>query len=1017
MIVGIDRFRDILKDSLIAFLNPEDQETLLQSAEVLLAEKGTRISREEQPGFIYICLAGEATLRLRNGIDVGRIIPGRSFELRPLILREQAWQYEWMTEESFTYMKISWSVFEAALKNNPRSYQYLGRISGSVALQRLKRDLRGLGVSRDAIIEIVAGLHLESIDSVFSDWGRKVFFTIQQGEVIASLKFNDHKCRVSFLQSGDTSLLSLKDSQLSYDADESTRVWALFENEWAKLECKDEFDKFLDVFSQYKKNLVEPDSIERTRVVDLEKTAISKKEKVSKSFGSMEPNFFSTILLNLHRSFPPRVVAGRDENRSTISLLATLANYHGKTMGQRRIENKIKGLASAPSLMDLQRAANMLGFETKIVDTDRVPMNRNFWPCVVMLDSGYRIIFSADGTRANLGDPETGTTFESYNERVAERMLEKRILVVKKGVQLKSRVDPGIPFESYIMMMFARPYLVLLFLLAGIMGFFFDLSLPVLNQFLFDVVIGQKNDHLFFAAIGTILAFSCFSSLLQNFSQRVATDISTQFGVKLKSYFMNRVFYLPVDYVRNIGTSGILTRFTDLDSVSTFFCQGLLQTFLGFFLMFGSMSVLWLYHHWLVYVVVALIPVEAVIVTFLKPKLERLRFDQAQLKANENRLLMEHFTSTDDMRSLKGQLTSRWRWELNSQQTANNIVRSGFFNSLFQILHFLMGEIVKIICFLVAVKLYVDNHLTLGQVIGTTMLIPKVSSPLQGFVSNYFQYFSVRPTLIMLNDLIYAPIEPIEIEASKKKEMPIRGQIEFRNVNFAYDLSQKNTLTDISFKVNSGEKVVIIGPSGCGKSSIASLISGLYEPNSGQILIDDTAFDFFNLSSLRGSIGFVEQDGSLFAGTIQENIAWGDPEPDIEKVQKCAVVAEIEEEILGKPGGYMFPLQHGGVGVSEGQKQRLLTARALYREPSMLILDESTSHLDPISEERIINRLIELYKNKTVLFFTHRIHLSLKADRVFYVEDGRLMEAGTHEELIAKRGLYYDFYSMHLSLG
>lgn len=1019
MIVGIEHYKAALKDSLISFLKTEDQNLIYKEAEVLLVEKGARIPREENPQFLYFLLEGEASLRLKNGVDVGRIGPGRSFELKPLILHEQAWQFEWTADSHLTYMRIPWAIFEGALKKNPQSYQYLGRMAGSVPLQRLKRDLVGLGLSHSAIVEIIATLHLEAVDAIFSDWGRQVFFTLQQGEIVASIRLNEHKCKVSFLQTGDTSLLSLRDSHLTYDADESTRVWALFENEWKNLKHYEEFKNFLEVFSLHKKNLVGQDDVEKTRVADLEQTAIVKRnEKESKKSHVLKADFLSQLTYFKHQIIRPQVIAGRDENRSTLSLLATLAKHHGHSMGQRRIENKIQGLATAPSLDELARAAKMLGFEVRFLDSEKIPTNVKYWPAVVMLDSGFRIIFSINGNKVLLGDPDSGTLFHSTISRIEERLLEKKILIIQKGVQLKSRVDPGIPMDFYIGILLSRPYLILLFILSGFLGFFFDLSLPVMNQYLFDVVIGQKNDKLFFGAIGLILLFSVCSSFLQSFSQRVATDISTQFSIKLKSFFMNRVFSLPVDYVRNIGTSGILSRLTDIDSVAGFFSQGILSTFLGFFLMLGSLSVLWLYHHNLVFGVLVFIPIEVVMVRWLKPKLERLRFDQAQLKANENRLLMEHFTSTDDMRSLKGQLTSRWRWELNAQQSSANIKKSGMLNSIFQISHFLTGEIVKIFSFLIAVKLYLDSEISLGQVVGTTLLVPKVSQPLMGFVSSYFQYFSIRPVLVMMNDLIYAPVEPIEfIEKNHAKEVPLRGQIEFRNVNFSYDSTQKQTLKNVSFKIEAGEKIVILGPSGSGKSSIAALIAGLYDPNQGQILLDDTAFEFYNLMTIRSSIGFVEQDGSLFAGTIQENIAWGDPEPDIEFMQKCAAIAEIDEEILGKPGGYMFPIQHGGLGVSEGQKQRILLARALYRRPSVLILDEATSHLDPISEERIITRLLDLYRDKTILFFTHRVHLSMKADKVMYLEDGELREFGLHKDLIRGRNNYYEFYSLHLSLG
>jgi len=1016
MIVGVERYQGVLKESLFTFLPPGEEQILVASAEVLIAEKGQRIAREDGPQMLYFLLEGDATLRLRSGADVGRVIPGRSFELKPLILKEQNWQFEWVAETDVTLMRIPWPLFEASLKKNTKAYQYLARISSSVALQRLKRDLNGLGLTRDAVVEIIANLHLETIDNIFSDWSRKVFFTLQNGEVMASVRFNDHKCKVAYLQAGDTSLVDLRETKLTYEADENTHAWVLYESEWLKLQYKDQFASFLEVFKLHAANFVEPEMVEATRVVDIAKMPPSKR--------TMEPSDYSQasggtmMTWWLRKIFKPEIVGGRDENRSTLSVLSTLAQFYRRPMGQRRIETKIQGLASSPSFEGLSRAARILGFETKFIETGRLPLNDKYWPAILLMDSGFRILFATDGKKALLGDPDTGTVFEAGVERVEERLMEKRVLIVKQGSGLKSRRDPQIPFEEYLKMLFSRPKLIFLFVVAGFLGFFFDLSLPVLNQYLFDVVIAEKNSRLFFPAIGVILLFSIFSSYLGNFSQRVSLDISRNFTIKMKSYFMNRVFQLPVDYVRNMGTSGLLTRFTDIDSVGQFFAQGLLGSFLGFFLMIGSLSVLWLYHHSLVYLIVAVIPFEVVIVRWLRPRLERTRFEQAQLRAGENRMMMEHFTSLDDMRALKGQLTSRWRWELSAEQGAKNIRQSGFLNAVFQVCHFLMGEIVKILCFLLAVKLYLEGQMTLGQVVGTSLLVSKVSSPLQNFVSTYFQYFSVRPTLVMINDLIYAPVEPVDLEASgAKQEQPLKGQIEFRNVSFAYDPTQEETLEKISFLVKPGEKIAVVGPSGSGKSSIANLLTGLYEASSGQILIDDTSIDFFNLSALRGSVGFVEQDGVLFAGTIQENIAWGDPEPDVERVQRAAALAEIEEEILAKPGGYSFPIQHGGVGVSEGQKQRLLIARAMYQNPSILIMDEATSNLDPISEDRVINRVFDRFKDKTVIFFTHRVHLTMRADRVFYVEDGRLLEVGTHNELIQKRDKYYEFFILHLSLG
>lgn len=1017
MIFGIEKYQSLLKDTLVGFLAEEDQVKVTEASEVISFDKGQRVQKEDQPQFLYILLEGEATLRQKNGVDVARGKPGRSFELKVLLLKEKTWQFDWVCEQKSIFLRIPWTVYEAGLMKNPTIYQYLGRISQSVALQRLKRDLVGLNVSRKAVMEIIASMHQESIDNIFSDWNRKIFFTLFQGEVLASVRFNDQKYKVANLQSGDTSFLDLQSTNLIYEADDNCRAWTLFESEWEKFTYKDEFKTFLEVFQFHNKNLLSPEETQATKTYMKLNKKGKKRTEEKLMIHDYQQSFMGMFKWIKYKSFPPKVFGSRDENRTVISLLSSLTAYYRKPMGFQRINDKIQSLSTSQSLEGVAAAAQLLGFRTSFLNTMDMPSDHQQWPCVVALDIGFFIIFARNETSALIGNPDAGEVSVISIRKLQKRMREKRVLLVEPTSKLKKAEDPPVPLFRYIAILARKPYMILLYFLAGLSAFFFDLSIPVLNQYLFDAVISEKNTKLLYPTIAAILAFTIFSNFLSNFNQKLLNSISTNFNLYIKIFFQNRLFRLPSLYVKSFGVSGMLTRFLDIDQLGSFFANSLLQAFLSLFLMVGSLSVLWLYHPTLIIISLAFIPFEVAFVQFVKGRVVDNRLEANQLRARENRMIVEHFTSNEDMKTLKGQLTSRWKWELNSNQSARNMLRSGFTNSSFQVVHFLMSELVKIACFLAAVRFYLNGEMTLGQVVGTSLLAQKVSQPVQNLVSTYFQYYSIKPILTRINDLTFGPAED-SLGNHKKKLEHVKGEITFSKVNFSYDTSSnRRALNDLSFQIKPGQKVAIIGPSGSGKSSIAGLLNGIYVPNSGQIQIDKVDIAEIDLESLRKNIFLVEQEGDLFAGSMQDNISLGEKNSDFEKVQKAAVMAELEEEILLKPGGYKFVLSHGGSGVSEGQRQRMLIARALYKDPAVLVLDEATSHLDPISEERVIERLLDTYKEKTMIFFTQRVHLTMKADIVIFLEDGKMIEMGSHKDLISKRKKYYDFFVHHLSLG
>lgn len=1014
MLFGISSYIKVIKGSMLTFVSDADLQYVLKDAQIQKSDRGQKLQREDVPEFLYLVLEGEISIRSKSGPEMDRMKAGRTLELRPLMLGEKSWQFDWVAESSCVYLRIPWGPCQEGLKKNPEAYSYLGRMASSVILQKTKRDMRGIGMTYDSVVKIVSKLKFDSIEAIVGKARNRVFCIVQQGEVHGYVELNSQKRKVVTYQAGDAVLFDLLQTTVQYKGSENNKLWYMPESDWVESGLGAEFRKYLDVFIHSGQHSKTADSEEPTYIGE---TALAGKptERGYVKVGDQELDRKTKMKFYLWKYFPPFMEISYGDDRSLVSIIATLSAQMGFPMGHKRADAKVKGLISTPSLDSLEKFSTALGFECQFFLFEQIPQNEAIWPFIIHLDSGLKIVFATMGDEAIVGDPESGLVTTQSLSDLQSRRVDKRAICLLPGKGIKKRPDPDIPTESFIEMLFEKRKWVGLFFAAGMLGYLFELILPVLIQYLFDSVIMARETQLLGPVISVYLFFSITSSWLSSFSQKLTSDIGANFVLSLKNRILRRVSILPIETFRGFGTSGILSRIAEVDQMGQILTAGVFNSILSVFLIFGSLSVLWLYHPTLVFVVVAAVPFEMVFSFLFRNRIERLKVDDSRIRSQENRMLMEHFTSAEDMKSLKGQLTTRWRWELLAVSAAKNLKQFGMVNSLFQVIHFVVGEGVKIFCLLIALKLYTEGSLSLGQVIGTAFLVPKIFSPLQNLTTHFFQFLSIRPTLSMINDFIYSPVELLDEGSVPNNQEKLIGGIEFQNVEFSYDLNP--TLRSVSFRINPGEKVAILGPTGSGKSAIANLMAGLYEPNAGSVVLDGRRADQWPLTFIRSSFGLVSQEGSLFGGTIVENIALGEATPDFEKVQRVAELVEMDDEILAKPGGYDFVLQQGGLGVSEGQKQRLLIARALYHDPSILLFDEATSYLDPSLEKRIVERVLRIYREKTIVFITHRTHLATKVDKVLYLENGKLAEDGHHRDLITSHQKYYDFYVSHLGVG
>jgi ATP-binding cassette subfamily B protein len=311
-------------------------------------------------------------------------------------------------------------------------------------------------------------------------------------------------------------------------------------------------------------------------------------------------------------------------------------------------------------------------------------------------------------------------------------------------------------------------------------------------------------------------------------------------------------------------------------------------------------------------------------------------------------------------------------------------------------------------------RLVINNQFTLGEFVQFTTYLAMLIWPsiALGWVVNITQRGAA--SMARINEIFDEKPQIINPAVTAvKPDYRLQGKIQFRNVSFSYAGGQP-VLKNLNLTIEAGKTVSIVGATGGGKTSLLQLIPRMYEPTSGEIWIDDIPIQNYPLAVLRGDIGFVPQDAFLFSDTIEENIAFGMQNPDPEKVKEAARIASFEKEILSFPKQYETVIGERGITLSGGQKQRATIARAVGREPSILILDDSFSNVDTHTEEQILQSLQEFRKNRTCILVSHRISTVQDSDWIYVLEDGQILEQGQHQELLRQKGIYFDLYQKQL---
>ena len=430
----------------------------------------------------------------------------------------------------------------------------------------------------------------------------------------------------------------------------------------------------------------------------------------------------------------------------------------------------------------------------------------------------------------------------------------------------------------------------------------------------------------------------------------------------------------------------------------------------------GGIAFIFVFSWKLALIMLATVPVMAIVAVFFGRFIRKLSKKAQDQAAESNSIIEESLMGISNVKSFTNEVFLLGKYGKNIEEIRNLNVKSGVWRGLFVsfIIFCLFGAIVFIIWQGLLMTQGPNPELSSKDFFSFIMYTIMMGASIGSLPD---LYASIQKTIGATENLMNIINEPSEKQLQKGKEKPvINGNVRFEQVHFAYPQRKDITvLNNISFAAKSNDTIALVGSSGSGKSTILSLISRLYDVTDGEVKIDETEISALNLNDLRNNIGIVPQDAFLFSDTIQNNIKFGNQNATDEEVIKAAKNAVVHDNIIGFNKQYDTILGERGITLSGGQKQRVSIARAIIKNPAILLFDDCLSAVDTETEEMILNNLFEISKDKTTIIVSHRVSSAKNADKIIILEDGRIIQQGSHNQLINQEGYYASLYLKQLS--
>lgn len=708
--------------------------------------------------------------------------------------------------------------------------------------------------------------------------------------------------------------------------------------------------------------------------------------------------------------------------------LRMIAKYYGKSYSLQALRDKCHITREGVSMLGISNAAESIGFRTTGVKLTWNQLKEEMpLPCIIHWNQKHFVVVYAIDKKGTVtvADPAAGILRYPVNDflkcwlQTEDNEHGLALILEPTPTFYKEEGEEERNYGFLYVLRYLRPYrsYIIQILLAMLTASIISLILPFITQSVVDTGISSGNLSFVVMLLIAQLALTMGGMTNNLIRSWLMLHTTSRVSISLISDFLCKLMKLPIAFFDSKMVGDIMQRIGDYNRIQTFLTGSLLSMVIAVvslliysIIMAGYNALIFaiflagsaLYIGW--------------VLVFMKrrKKLDYLRFQQAS--ANQSNIV-QMIGGMQDIKLNNCERQKRWDWENIQAKLFKVSVKSLSLGQVQEVGSTFIDQTKNILISFIAAKSVIEGNMTLGMMMALQYIMGQINAPISQFIGFAQSAQDASISLDRLGEIHEMKDEEPENE-SRIREIPTNADIVFKNVDFQYDGSHSNkVLDDVSLIIPAGKVTAIVGASGSGKTTMLKMMLGFYRPVSGGIYLDKIPLKNYSESCWRRECGSVMQEGYIFSDSIAGNIAVLDENPDMARIRVAADIANIAEWIDNLPLGYNTKIGAEGQGLSTGQKQRVLIARAAYKDAQYLFFDEATNSLDANNERTIMEKLNALFHGKTVVIVAHRLSTVKNADNIVVLDHGRIMEQGTHVQLTAMRGQYYELVKNQLELG
>lgn len=695
-----------------------------------------------------------------------------------------------------------------------------------------------------------------------------------------------------------------------------------------------------------------------------------------------------------------------------LECLALLLRFNQIAIDGDQIRHQFPGLAIG--VQEMLRCAKNLRLKARSVDVQWPELMKLPLPAIAqMKDGSFCIVGRVTESEAIVQIPGQNGPQLIKRAEFEYDWTGRVVLIARRAslADLARRFD----ITWFLQAMHKYRHLLAEVLVASFFLQLFALVTPLFFQVITDKVLTHRGYTTLDVLVFGLIVVSVFETVLSALRTYVFSHTTNRIDVELGARLFKHLIALPIAYFETRRAGDSVARVRELENIRNFLTSSALTLVIDLGFTFVFLAVMFYYSPLLTWIVIGSFPfyvVASVVVTpIFRQRLEK-KFDRG---AENQSFLVESVSAMQTLKAMAIEPQMQRRWE---EQLAGYVGSSfdvlSLSNWTSQFIQF-VSKIVTALTLYFGALLVIDGRLTVGELIAFNMLAGRVAQPVLRLAQLWQDFHQARVSIARLGDILNTTPEHA-FNAARAALPAIRGDLRLEHVTFRYRLDGPTALTDVSLSVSAGQVIGIVGPSGSGKSTLTKLVQRLYVPEAGRVLIDGVDLAVADTAWLRRQIGSVLQENVLFNRSIRENIALADPTMGMDRVIAAAELAGAHEFILELPEGYNTIVGERGASLSGGQRQRIAIARALVTNPRILVFDEATSALDYESENIIQRNMRRIAAGRTVLIIAHRLSAVRQADRILTIEGGRIVEDGSHDELMKRGGRYATLHNMQAGL-